>query len=188
MPTPADKPALQRFLGMCQCLSKFCRNLSHTVLPLRALTRNDAEFLWSEVHEAAFNSAKTLIASTTALRYYDVSLPVTLQVDASDSAIGGVLLQESHPVCFTSHILSDTERDYAQIEKECLAIVSCVEKWHHFLYGKHDITVHSDLQPLDTFFKKPLSRAPRRLQRMTLRLQNYHFTVQYTEWKRALRG
>lgn len=96
MPTPADKAALQRFLGMCQYLSKFCQNLSQTVLPLRDLTRDDIEFLWSEVHEAAFNSAKTLIASTTALRYYDVSLPVTLQVDTSDSAIGGVLLQEGH--------------------------------------------------------------------------------------------
>ena len=90
---------------MCQYLSKFCQNLSQTVLPLRDLTRDDTEFLWSDVHKAAFNSAKTLIASTTALRYYDVSLPVNLQVDASDSAIGRVLLHESHPVCFMSHSL-----------------------------------------------------------------------------------
>lgn len=69
MPTPADKAALQHFLGMCQYLSKFCQNLSQTVLPLRDLTRDDTEFLWSEVHEVAFNSAKTLIASTTALHY-----------------------------------------------------------------------------------------------------------------------
>ena len=183
MPTPVDKAAVQRFLGMCQYLSKFCQNLSQTVLPLRDLTRDDTEFLWSDVHETAFNSAKTLIASTTALRYYDVSLPVTLQVDASESAIGGVLLQEGHPVCFTSHTLSATEKNYAQIEKECLAIVSCMEKWHHYLYGKQDITVHSDHQPLETIFKKPLSRAPRRLQRMMLRLQNYHFTVQYKKGK-----
>ena len=105
IPTPADKAAVQRFLGMCQYLSKFCQNLSQTVLPLRDLTRDDTEFLWSDVHKAAFNSAKTLIASTTALRYYDVSLPVNLQVDASDSAIGRVLLHESHPVCFMSHSL-----------------------------------------------------------------------------------
>ena len=183
MPTPTDRAVLQRLLGMCQYLSKFCQNLSQTVLPLRHLTRDDTEFLWSEVHEASFNSAKTLIASTTALRYYDVSLPVTLQVDASDSAIGVVLLQEGHPVCFTSHTFRTTEKNYAQIEKECLAIVSCMEKWHHYPYGKHDITVHSDHQPLETIFKKPLSRAPRRLQRMMLRLQNYHFTVQYKKRK-----
>ena len=134
----------------------------------------------------ALNSAETLIASTTTLRYYDVSLPVTLQVDASDRAIGGVLLQEGHPVCFTSHTLSATEKSNAQIEKECLAIVFCMEKWHHYLYGKHDIMVHSDHQPLETIFKKPLSSAPRRLQRMMLRLQNYHFTVQYKKGKDLL--
>ena len=71
MPAPADKAALQRFLGMCQYLAKFCQNLSQTVLPLRDFTRDDTEFLWSEVHE--------------------------VQVDTSDSAIGGVLLQEGHP-------------------------------------------------------------------------------------------
>ncbi|PFX19866.1 Retrovirus-related Pol polyprotein from transposon 17.6 [Stylophora pistillata] len=183
MPTPGHKATLQRFLGMCQYLSKFCQNLSQTVLPLRDLTRDDTEFLWSEVHEAAFNSAKTLIASTTVLRYYDVGLPVTLQLDAFDIAIGGGLLQEGHPVCFTSHTLSATEKNYAQIEKECVAIESCMEKWHHYLYGKHDIMVHSDHQPLETIFTKPLSRALRRLQRMMLRLQNYHFTFQYKKRK-----
>ena len=46
--------------------------------------------------------------------------------------------------------------------------------------------VHSDHQPLETIFKKPLSRALRRLQRMMLRLQNYHFTVQYKKRKELL--
>ena len=103
---------------------------------------------------------------------------MTLQVDASDSAIGVVIFQEGHPVCFTSHTLGATDKNYAQIEKGCLAVVSCMEKWHHYLYEKHDLTVHSDHQPLETIFKKPLSRVPQRLQRMMLRLQNYHFTVQ----------
>ena len=37
-------------------------------------------------------SAKDLIASGTVLRYYDAALPVTLQVDTLDDAIGGTLL------------------------------------------------------------------------------------------------
>ena len=75
-------------------------------------------FLWSQSHETALNSAKRLLASTIGLRYYDPHLPVTLQVDASDNAVGGVLLQEGHPVHFTSHILTNTERNYAQVEKQ----------------------------------------------------------------------
>ena len=108
---------------------------------------------------------------------------MTLQVDASEDAIGGVLLQNDQPVCFTSHTLNSTEKNYAQIEKECHAIVSCMDKWHQYLYGKHDITVHTDHQPLETISKKPRSKAPRRLQRMMLKLQRYQFTVRYKKGK-----
>ena len=133
MPAPTDKSGVQCFLGMCQYLSKFCHNLSETVLPLRDLTKEDSAFLWSINHENAFNSAKNLIASATASCYYDATLPVTLQVDASEDAIGGILLQNDQSVCFTSHTLNRTEKNYAQIEKECIAIISCMEKWHQYL-------------------------------------------------------
>ena len=86
------------------------------------------------------------------MRYYDVKLPVTLQVDASDEAIGGVLMQEGKPVCFMSHTLTDTEKQYVQIEKECLAIMTSMKKWHQYLFGKHDIIVQTDHQPLETIF------------------------------------
>ena len=176
MPVPTDKAAVQRLLEMCQYLSKFCHNLSQAVLRLRNFSKDDSVFLCSESHETAFNSAKSLVASTNGLRYYDPHLPVTLQVDASDNAIVGVLLQEGHPVRLTSHSLTNIE---SQIEKLSLAIVSCMDKWHYFLCGKHDITVQSDHQPLETIFKNPLSRALRRLQRMMLKLQKYQDTVRY---------
>ena len=92
MPAPTDKAAVQRFLGMCQYLSKFCQSLSETVLPLRNFTKDDSVFLWSESHETQFNSATSLFASTTVLCYHDPHIPVTLQVNASDYAIGRVLL------------------------------------------------------------------------------------------------
>ena len=130
-------------------------------------------------HESAFNAEKELISKATAIRYYDPSLSVTLQLDASEDAIGGVLLQKDQPVCFTSHTLSNTENQYSQIEKECLAIVTCMNKWHQYLYGKQNITVHTDHQPLKSIFKKPISKAPRRLQRMILKLLDYQFKVTY---------
>ena len=58
-----------------------------------------------------------------------------------------------------------------------------MDKWHQYLYGKHDITVHTDHQPLETIFKKPLCKAPRRLQRMMLKLQRYQFSVRYKKGK-----
>ena len=93
MPRPADKAGVQRFPGMRQYLSKFCPHLSASVIPLRELTKQDAAFIWFDTHESAFHAAKELISKATALLCYDPSLPVTLEVDASEDAIGGVLLQ-----------------------------------------------------------------------------------------------
>ena len=68
MPTSTHKAGVQRFLGMCQYLSKFCHNLLETAPTLRDLTKDNSTFLWSSNHENAFNTAKNLIASATALR------------------------------------------------------------------------------------------------------------------------
>ena len=79
--------------------------------------------------------------------------------------------------------LSNTKKQYAQIEKECLAIVTCMNKWHQYLYGRQHITVHTDHQPLESIFKKPISKASRRLQRMMLKLLGYQFKVTYKKGK-----
>ena len=106
-----------------------------------------------------------------------------LQVDASDTGLGGALLQDSEPVAFTSSTLSAAEVNYAPIEKECLAINVGCTKFYQYLYGKKDVIVHSDHQPLETIFKKPLSKAPKRLQRMMLQLQPFKFTVVHKKGK-----
>ena len=88
MARPTNKTGVQRFLGTCQYLSKFTPNLSERVLPLRKLTKQEAKFSWANTHKSALQTAKELIATTTVLRYYDVTKPVTLQVNASEEAIG----------------------------------------------------------------------------------------------------
>ena len=82
--------------------------------------------------EKAFNKAKQLISSAPALAYYDLQKPVVLQTDASDTAVGGALLQPNdddklQPVAFTSSSMNPTEQRYSQIKKECLAICNCFQ-------------------------------------------------------------
>ena len=178
MPTPRDKAAVLRFIGMVNYLSPFCKNLSTIIKPLRALTQNDSAFIWSEVQQQAFDDAKKLIANSPTLMYFDVHRNVVLQVDASDNGLGGALLQPNsqgqlQPVAFTSCSLSATEQGYSQIEKECLAICNAFNRFDQWLYGKADIEVHTDHKPLETIFKKPLNKAPARLQRMMMMLQRY---------------
>ena len=74
---------------------------------------------------------------------------------------------------------SNLKDNCAQIEKECLAIVHAMTRWDQWLYGHHHIVVESDHKPLETIFKHPISHAPKRLQKMMLRLQRYTFTIVY---------
>ena len=184
MPPPENKAALLRFIGMVNYLSPFCANLSSVIQHLRMLTQEAVPFIWSDVQDSAFSKAKQLISSAPVLAYYDLHKPVVLQTDASDYALGGALLQPNdngklQPVAFTSSSMSPTEQRYSQIEKECLAICNCFQKFDQWLYGKTDIVVHTDHQPLKTIMKKQLNKAPARLQRMLMKLQRYRFVLTY---------
>lgn len=88
-------------------------------------------------------------------------------------------MQKGQPVAFASRTLSTTEQRYAQIEKECLAIVFGCEKFSQYISRRDKVTVESDHKPLQSIFKKSLLHAPMRLQRMMLRLQRYNLDVVY---------
>ena len=177
MTPPHDVKGVQRFLGMWNYLSRFTPNLAEVVKPLTELTHRNAVWSWSSQHDKASKTARSLIANAATLKFFDVNKPCVLHVDASDTGLGGALLQDGQPAAFTSSTLSATEVNYAPIEKECLAIKVACTKFYQYHYGKQDVVVHSDHQPLERIFKKPLSKTPRRLQRMMLQLQPFKFTV-----------
>ena len=76
--------------------------------------------------------------------------------------MGAALLQDGQPVAFASRTLTLTERGYAQIEKECLAIVFACERFNQYLFGRESVSVQSDHKPLETISspKVPSRHAP----------------------------
>ena len=127
----------------------------------------------------AFDKIKKMITSAPVLRYYDTNLDVTIECDASDYGLGAVLLQQNQPICYASRTLTPTERNYAQIEKECLAIVFATERFEQYVLGCDIIHIKTDHKPLTNIFKKSLLASPKRLQRMLLRLQKFNLNVTY---------
>ena len=81
-------------------------------------------------------------------------------------------MQDEHPVAYASRALTPTETNYAQIEKELLAIVFGVERFQGYVYGRK-IFIDTDHKPLKSIMKKSLLSAPKRLQRMLLRLRKF---------------
>lgn len=103
---------------------------------------------------------------------------IYLQRDASETGLGASLMQNGLSVAYASRALTSTEQNYAQIEKELLAIVVGVEKFHQYTYERK-VHMESDHKPLETIYTKPLVSAPKRLQRMLLRLQSYDLEIKY---------
>jgi hypothetical protein len=121
---------------------------------------------------------QTLCCEPPVLAFYNVHKPVEIQCDASKDGLGAVLLQEDRPIAYTSRSLTETEKRYAQIEKEALSIVHAATKFHCYIFGKN-VTVYNDHKPLEDIFKKPILSAPMRLQKMILKLQWYDLEVTY---------
>lgn len=183
MPSPHDQQSLQRFLGMVNYVSKFIPNHSHKVSSLRNLLKKDNEWYWGDCEEHAIQQLKRELCAAPVLALFAAREPAVVSVDASAHALGAVLLQAGRPVEFASLTLTDTQQRYAQIEKEMLAIVFALERFHQYVFGKSDITVETDHKPLEALFLKSLDSVPARLQRMMLRVQRYDFSVVYKPGK-----
>ena len=150
----------------------------HLDCPLHELLKKDTDFTWNYTYDAAFQHVKETVISTTTLRYLDPSLPMTIQVNASQVGLGAALLQNDKPVAFASKALTKTECWYVNIEREMLAAVFRVERFQTYIYSR-SFTIESDHKPLESISQKNLADTPACLQCMLLCLQGYHYTTHY---------
>ena len=129
-------------------------------------------FKWhfDKVHKEAFKKIKDAMTSAPVLRYYSLDEPVVISCDPSQFGLGCVLLQNYASVAYGSKALTDAEYAYAQIEKELLAIVFAIKKFHSYIFGRSDVTVEIDLLPLVHILEKPLYQVPLRLQKLDFKL------------------
>ena len=97
LPVPTNITKLQEFLGLVRYLSPFIPGLSTLTAPLHELLKKDTDFTWNCTYNATFQHVKEAVISNTTLRYFDPSLPVTIQVDASQVGLGATLLQNGKP-------------------------------------------------------------------------------------------
>ena len=190
MPRPTNVKELRSFLGLMNYYSKFIANLHPMCSGLYELTRQGTKWRWSEAEESLFQKLKTLISTNDTLVHYDESLPIILQTDASDSGVGAVLMHQVkegtlRPIAFASRILDDREKRYSAIDKEALAIIFGVTKFHQYIFGLQFILC-SDHKPLERILS-PKNEIPKlavgRLQRWALLLSTYNYVLRHIQGK-----
>ena len=137
-------------------------------------------FVWSDDCTEAFDTLKKKLITAPVLVKADQSLKFELHTDASDTHIGGALMQLEDtglkPIGYFSKKLNVVERKYSVTDREALAVVSACRFFNHYLWCK-PFTVVTDHQPLTTIFKKRTS-CPR-MSRYILEMRDYIYKIQY---------
>ena len=110
---------------MINYLSKFAPNLAKIIMFLRCLLAKDVEFPWNESQANAFKQIKEIFTRSPGpvFSYYDMTKPLTLQVNASKFGLRATLLQENKPIAYASKSPTPAEINFSQIKKEMFAIL-----------------------------------------------------------------
>ena len=132
MAAPSNIDSQRRIVGMFAYYSRWITNYSEKIQPLNT---NKTFPLSLEVLQT-FETLKKEIAAATLVTPLD-GVPLEVETDASDHAVAATLNQAGRPVAFYSRTLNKSEQHYPAVEKEACAIVEAVQKWRHYLYGRH---------------------------------------------------
>ena len=156
-------------------------------MPLRELLSKKSTWLWGPAQDEAFAHIKEELTRPTVLTLYDPETPTKISADASSHGLGAVLMQQSEstwkPVAYASHAMSDTERHYAQIEKEALATTWACENFSGYILGKR-ILIETDHKPLVPLLgTKHLDDLPPRVLRFRLRLNRFDYSISHVPEK-----
>ena len=142
-PAPTSVTEVRRFLGFTNFFRRFIKDYSAIARPLEELTGKYARFTWGTGQEKAFRELREALLTAPVLKLADVNKPFRVMSDASDSAIGGVLLQQDegdwHPVAYTSRRLRPEERNYHAMEREILAAIHAIRTWKLYLFKPFEL-------------------------------------------------
>ncbi|XP_058170027.1 uncharacterized protein K02A2.6-like [Anopheles ziemanni] len=188
LPAPRNVSEVRSFLGAVNYYGKFVPKMRDLRYPLDVLLKNESQFEWTRECEDAFRKFKEILASDLLLTHYDPNAEIVVSADASSVGLGATISHRfadgsMKVVQHASRALTKAEAGYSQIDREGLAIIFAVKKFHKMLYGRH-FRLQTDHRPLLRIFGSnkgiPVYTA-NRLQRFALQLQLYDFSIEYVK-------
>ncbi|KAG8369571.1 hypothetical protein BUALT_Bualt14G0027200 [Buddleja alternifolia] len=156
---PSKVADLRSFLGLANYYRKFIKGYLKIVNPLTDLLKKDQKWEWTVKCQSAFDLLKQAVSWEPVLKFPEFDKPFEVQTDASDRAIGGVLVQDKHPIAFESRKLKDAEMRYSTHEKEMTGVIHCLDAWKHYLLGTKFTVVTDNVA--NTYFKTQKKLTPK---------------------------
>ncbi len=152
---PNSVSALRSFLGLASYYHKFINFFAKIAAPLTNFLKKSAvTYEWEGTCDEAFKTLKGILVKAPMLKLPDFDKDIEIYSDASDFAIGRVLVQEGRPVAFESKKLSETEQRWPTHEKEMWAVIHCLKTWGHYI-GSKDVVVWTNNVTLKYFATQP---------------------------------
>jgi hypothetical protein len=186
---PKTKTDIRAFLGIVNYLKRFCKGLSQHSAILSDWSGEKSTCPWTPAHKEALNTIKTLLCSEEVMACPKVDpetknyFPFTVITDASEIAVGAILLQQQGPsiedtkvIGYSSSKFKHAERNYSVHEKELMGVLLAVKNWNCFLEGSK-FTVKTDHHSL--IWLNKLQDPSRRQGRWIDILQGHDFEVLY---------
>nr|CAD2196849.1 unnamed protein product [Meloidogyne enterolobii] len=183
---PRDVKELKSFMGTINYYGRFVSEMHKYRGPLDKLLKKEVKWDWGQDQEKAFQSVKKVLNSDLMLTHFDPELEIIVTADASNYGVGAVISHKfpngkEKVIEYASKSLNDAEKNYSQIEKEGLALVFAVQKFHKMLFGRKFI-LRTDHKPLLAIFGKNKGIkvfSASILQRWALLLTNYDFKIEF---------
>ena len=184
--TPRNVSQLRSYLGMINYYRAYLPRVSQELKPLYELLKKGQAWKWGHTENESFLKSKRMLSSSSLLVHYDSRKPLILACDASPYGVGAVLSHQmkdgtERPISFASRTLADAEKNYSQLDKEALAIIFGIRKFHQYIYGRH-VTILTDHKPLVGLLgeEKPVPKViPPRMLRWIITLSGYEYTLKY---------
>ena len=185
---PTTIKGLQQFVGMLNFYHRFVPNAPRIMRPIYdALAGKPMTLKWSDELDEAFTTAKEALAQATMLVHPHADKPTALTVDASGTAVGAVLEQNSDgsdwkPVAFFSRKFRPAEQNYSAFDRELLAAYLAIRHFRYFLEGRC-FTLFTDHKPLTFAISKISDPWSPRQQRHLAYVSEFTTDVRHIEGK-----
>lgn len=141
--------------------------------------RKSQPITWTDAAEASFVKIKELLVSSPILSQPDFSKPFIITSDASLTGVGGALSQimdgDEHIIAYASRSLTRAERNYSVVERECLGVLFCLDKFRMYIEGAPKFKIITDCYSL--LWLNNMKNPTGKLARWSVRLRQHNFEL-----------